>query len=125
MGQFANPEAIARKGVTDLVRISDGRMSGTHYGTCILHVSPESTAGGPLALLRTGDAVRLDVPGRTLDMLVEEEEVDRQRAAWVPQEPEFAGAYAKFYRDHVLQADQGCDFDFLDGLRQPREPATF
>lgn len=124
-GNLPIPKRLLARGVTDLLRISDGRMSGTHYGSCILHVSPEAAVGGPLALLRTGDEVRLDVPGRTLDMLVDEEELERRRAAWVPQEPEFAGAYAKLYREHVLQADQGCDFDFLDGPRRPSEPAIY
>lgn len=124
-GNLPIPQRLLAKGVRDLVRICDGRMSGTHYGTCILHVSPEAAVGGPLALLRTGDQVRLDVPARRLDMLVSEEELERRRAEWKPPVRPAGGAYTGLYREHVLQADQGCDFDFLGGPREVSEPDIF
>ena len=106
-----------------MVRISDGRMSGTAYGTVVLHVAPEAAVGGTLALVRTGDLVELDVPARRLELRVDDDEVARRRAAWTP--PSYAGrGYAKLYTDHVLQADRGADFDFLvgsSGADVPRE----
>jgi dihydroxy-acid dehydratase len=124
-GNLPIPKHLLAKGVRDMVRLSDGRMSGTHYGTCVLHLAPESAVGGPLGLLRDGDEVRLDVPARTLDMLVSEEELARRRAEWVAPELVPAGAFATLYRAHVRQADQGCDFDFLEGPRAPVEPAIY
>ncbi len=100
-----------------MVRVSDARMSGTSYGTVVLHVSPESDVGGPLALLRTGDTVVLDVAGRRLDVEVDEAELDRRRAAWTPPARPDESGYVRLYRDHVLQAHQGADFDFLVGGR--------
>jgi dihydroxy-acid dehydratase len=105
-----------------MVRISDGRMSGTHYGTCILHVAPESAVGGPLALIRTGDIVDLDVEARTLDMRVSDEELARRRAAWTPPPKKYGRSYALLYQQHVSQADRGCDFDFLEGRGAPEPP---
>jgi dihydroxy-acid dehydratase len=111
-GSIPIPSKLARAGVKDMVRISDARMSGTAYGTVILHVSPESAAGGPLALVRDGDRIRLDTAGRRLDLLVEDGELDRRRAAYRP--PPVAGrGYAHLHATHVLQADRGCDLDFL------------
>jgi dihydroxy-acid dehydratase len=107
-----------------MVRISDGRMSGTHYGTCILHVAPEAAVGGPLALIRTGDIVRLDVEAGTLDMLVDEEEIARRRAAWRPAKL-YDRSYAALYQRHVSQADKGCDFDFLAADGFVPEPEIF
>jgi dihydroxy-acid dehydratase len=105
-----------------MVRISDARMSGTSYGTCVLHVAPESAARGPLALVRDGDLVRLDVPGRRLDLLVPDEELAARREAWRPPAPPPARGYGAMFARHVTQADQGCDFDFLAGSGAP-EPA--
>jgi dihydroxy-acid dehydratase len=111
-GSIAIPAKLARQGVKDMVRISDARMSGTAYGTVILHVAPESAAGGPLALVRDGDRIRLDVRGRRLDLLIEEEELNRRRAALRPRALPERG-YARLFAEHVMQADRGCDFDFL------------
>jgi dihydroxy-acid dehydratase len=114
-GYIPIPKKLAQKGVKDMVRISDARMSGTAFGTIVLHVSPESAVGGPLALVRTGDRIRLDVAGRKLDLLVSDAEIGKRRKDWkAPQVPDDARrGYAKLYREHVQQADEGCDFDFL------------
>jgi dihydroxy-acid dehydratase len=112
-GYLPIPQKLARAGVKDMVRISDARMSGTAYGTIVLHVSPEAAVGGPLALVRNGDRIRLSVKTRTIDLAVTEEELRRRRAAWQPPVPPPARGYAKLYMDHVLQAEHGCDFDFL------------
>jgi dihydroxy-acid dehydratase len=112
-GMLPIPRYLLARGVRDMVRISDARMSGTSYGACVLHVAPESAAGGPLALVRTGDLVTLDVAARSLRLEVSDEELARRRAAWQPPSPACQRGYAALYRDHVTQADQGCDFDFL------------
>jgi len=112
-GYLPIPSRLARAGVKDMVRISDARMSGTAYGTIVLHVSPESAVGGPLALVRNGDRIRLSVKQRRIDLLVAEDELKRRKAAWQPPAPAPARGYAKLYMDHVLQAEHGCDFDFL------------
>jgi L-arabonate dehydrase len=109
------PARLLKKGVKDMVRISDARMSGTSYGTVVLHVAPESAAGGPLALVRDGDEIALDVPRRTLTLRVDEAELARRRAAWTPRPPHFSRGYGRLFLDHVLQANEGCDFDFLRG----------
>jgi dihydroxy-acid dehydratase len=96
-----------------MVRISDARMSGTSYGACVLHVAPESYVGGPLALVRTGDRIELDVPARKLNVLISDEEMARRRAAWTAPPPRFERGYGTLYLKHVSQADKGCDFDFL------------
>jgi dihydroxy-acid dehydratase len=114
-GQLPIPEKLLRRGVKDMVRISDARMSGTSYGTCVLHVSPESAVGGPLALVQSGDEIELDVPGRRLTLHVADEELARRRACWTPPPPAFTRGYGKLYLDHVLQAHEGADFDFLRG----------
>jgi dihydroxy-acid dehydratase len=114
-GQLPIPEKLLRQGVKDMVRVSDARMSGTSYGTCVLHVAPESAVGGPLALVRNGDEIELDVPGRRLVLQVSDEELARRRAAWTPPPPAFTRGYGKLYLDHVLQAPEGVDFDFLRG----------
>ena len=111
-GSIPIPAKLARAGVKDMVRISDARMSGTAYGTVILHVSPEAAAGGPLALVRDGDRIRLDTEGRRLDVLVDEDELARRRQAYEPP-PIPARGYARLHAAHVLQADRGCDLDFL------------
>jgi dihydroxy-acid dehydratase len=96
-----------------MVRISDARMSGTAYGTCVLHVAPESHAGGPLALVRTGDPIELDVPNRRLELLVDEAELARRRAAWKQPIPYYGRGYGAMFARHATQANVGCDFDFL------------
>jgi dihydroxy-acid dehydratase len=119
MPEVANvplPARLLRQGVSDMVRICDGRMSGTGYGTVVLHVSPEAAGGGPIALVRTGDMIHLDVPGRTLTLEVPDDELERRRAAWSPP-PMPESGYAWLYTQHVLQADQGADFGFLRGRR--------
>jgi dihydroxy-acid dehydratase len=112
-GYLPIPSKLARAGVKDMVRISDARMSGTAYGTIVLHVSPESAVGGPLALVRNGDRLRLSVKSRSIDLAVAEEELRKRKAAWKPPVTPPVRGYAKLYMDHVLQAEDGCDFDFL------------
>jgi dihydroxy-acid dehydratase len=112
-GYLPIPAKLARAGVKDMVRISDARMSGTAYGTIVLHVSPEAAAGGPLALVRDGDRIRLSVKSRSIDLAVAEPEIARRRAQWKPPVAQPVRGYAKLYMDHVLQAEHGCDFDFL------------
>ncbi|MCY4093468.1 MAG: dihydroxy-acid dehydratase [Caldilineaceae bacterium] len=120
VGNLPIPRKLLRRGVRDMVRISDARMSGTAFGTIVLHVAPEAAVGGPLALVRSGDEIELDVPGRGLNLIVSEEELSRRRAAWRPPEPGYKRGYGKLFLDHVLQAPQGLDFDFLLG-RDPVE----
>ncbi|HMB74577.1 MAG TPA: dihydroxy-acid dehydratase, partial [Gammaproteobacteria bacterium] len=103
------------KGVHDMVRISDARMSGTAYGTVVLHVAPEAAVGGPLAVVRNGDTITLDVPGRTLHLHVEDDELQARLAQWQAPTRHANRGYASLYLDHVLQADRGADFDFLLG----------
>ena len=113
-GMLPIPKALIKQGYRDMLRISDARMSGTSYGACVLHVSPESYVGGPLALLKNGDTVRLDLPNRSLDMLIPKEELEARRNALTPPEPRFERGYGYMFSRHVTQADQGCDFDFLE-----------
>ena len=113
-GMLPMPKALLKQGHRDMVRISDARMSGTSYGACVLHVAPEAYVGGPLALLRTGDIVRIDIPERTINMAVSDTELERRRAAWTPPEPKFGRGYGWIFARHVSQADSGCDFDFLE-----------
>ena len=115
VGNMPLPAKLLRQGVRDMIRISDARMSGTAYGTVVLHVAPEATVGGPLALVRNGDLITLDVPARSLHLHVGEAELAARRAAWVPPEPHARRGYTRLYIDHVLQADRGADFDFLVG----------
>lgn len=112
-GQLPIPLKLLKAGVKDVVRISDARMSGTSYGTVVLHAAPEAAVGGPLALVQSGDLIRLDVPKRRLDLLVDEDELAKRRAAWTPPPRRHLRGYPRLYVDHVLQADEGCDFDFL------------
>jgi dihydroxy-acid dehydratase len=121
-GQLPIPQKLLAAGMRDMVRISDARMSGTHYGTCVLHVSPESFVGGPLALLKEGDVVDLDVPARQLNMRVSNEELTRRRAAWRPREGIYPRGYGSLFMQHIQQADAGCDFDFLEGTAPIPEP---
>jgi dihydroxy-acid dehydratase len=118
------PARLLKKGVKDMVRISDARMSGTSYGTVVLHVAPESAAGGPLALVRDGDEIALDVARRTLTLRVDDAELARRKAAWTPRPPHFTRGYGRLFLDHVLQADEGCDFDFLRGRTPVRHEDT-
>jgi dihydroxy-acid dehydratase len=122
VGNFVLPTRLLERGVTDMVRISDARMSGTGFGTVVLHVSPEAAAGGPLALVRSGDWIELDVPARSLTLEVGEEELASRRAAWTPPEPAYARGYARLYVDHVQQADLGADLDFLVGASGAEVP---
>jgi L-arabonate dehydrase len=115
VGNMPLPEKLLRKGVTDMVRISDARMSGTAYGTVVLHVAPEAAAGGPLALVKNGDVIELDVARRKMHLHVSEEELAKRRAKWKPPEPPMTRGYTKLYVDHVNQANEGCDLDFLVG----------
>jgi L-arabonate dehydrase len=115
VGNMPIPAKLLRQGVRDMIRISDARMSGTAYGTVVLHVAPEATAGGPLALVRNGDLITLDVGARALHLHIDDTELATRRAAWTPPQPHAARGYAKLYIDHVLQADRGADFDFLVG----------
>ena len=124
-GALPIPKKLLERGIRDLVRVSDARMSGTHYGTCVLHVAPEAHVGGPLALVRTGDEIVLDVPNRRLDMLVADDELARRRAAWRPPPPRFARGYGILFQNHVTQADKGCDFDFLEAGPPTAEPEIF
>jgi dihydroxy-acid dehydratase len=121
-GQLPIPKKLLAQGVRDMVRISDARMSGTSYGACVLHVSPESYIGGPLALVRSGDVIELDVPGRRLDVAVAADEFARRRAAWTPPPPRFQRSYGALFDRHVGQAETGCDFDFLAGDAAVPEP---
>jgi len=123
-GQLPIPEKLLKAGVRDMVRISDARMSGTSYGACVLHVSPESFVGGPLALVRDGDLIELDVAARRLSLLVSEEELARRKAAWTAPKPRFARGYGVLNQLHVLQADKGCDFDFLEEPPREKAPST-
>ena len=117
-GMLPIPKKLLQRGVRDMVRISDARMSGTSYGTCVLHVSPESYVGGPLALVRDGDAITLDIPNRRLDLLVPEEELATRRSQWARPIPKEHRGYLALYRERVTQAHEGCDFDFLDPARR-------
>jgi len=118
------PARLLKNGVKDMVRISDARMSGTSYGTVVLHVAPESAIGGPLALVRDGDEIELDVPRRTLTLRVTDEEMAKRKATWTPRPPHFTRGYGRMFLDHVLQANEGCDFDFLRGATPVRAADT-
>jgi len=121
-GQLPIPKKLLEQGVRDMLRISDARMSGTSYGACVLHVAPESYAGGPLALVRDGDTIVLDVAARQLHLDVDESELARRRAAWRKPEPHFARGFGALYQNHITQANDGCDFDFLEGTAVTPEP---
>jgi dihydroxy-acid dehydratase len=121
-GQLPIPKKLLKQGVRDMVRISDARMSGTSYGTCVLHVAPESYIGGPLAFVRDGDLIELDVPNRRLELKVSDEELARRRADWKVPAPRYDRGYGALYAQHITQADQGCDFDFLHGGPATADP---
>jgi dihydroxy-acid dehydratase len=115
VGNMPLPPKVLKQGITDMVRISDARMSGTAYGTVVLHTAPEAAAGGTLALVQNGDMIELNVPERRLHLDMSDEELARRRALWTPPGPPMDRGYCRLYVDHVLQADQGVDFDFLVG----------
>ena len=113
-GQLPIPQKLLKQGVRDMLRISDARMSGTSYGACVLHVTPESHVGGPLALVKDGDMISIDIESRGINMLVSDEEIAKRKAAWVRPIPKFTRGYGVLYLKHIQQADTGCDFDFLE-----------
>ena len=113
-GMLPIPTKLVKQGVRDMLRLSDARMSGTSYGACILHVAPESYIGGPLALVRTGDLITVDVPARSIHLNVSDEELAARRAAWTPPPKRYERGYGWMYSRHILQANDGCDFDFLE-----------
>ena len=121
-GQLPIPKKLLQQGVRDMVRISDARMSGTSYGACVLHVAPESRVGGPLALVKTGDVIELNVPERKLELHVSEAELARRRAAWKAPPPHYQRGFGLLHTQHIKQADEGCDFDFLETAGLPRTP---
>ncbi len=121
-GQLPIPKKLLAEGVRDMLRISDARMSGTSYGACVLHVAPESFVGGTLALVRDGDLIELDVAARKLNLKVSDEELARRRAAWKRPVPRYERGFGALYQQHITQADQGCDFDFLEGVAPTPEP---
>jgi dihydroxy-acid dehydratase len=124
-GMLPIPEKLLKAGVRDMVRISDARMSGTSYGTCVLHVSPESRLGGPLAWVQSGDIIELDVPARRISLLVSEEILSQRKEHWRPAPEHASRGYTWLYTKHVTQADRGCDFDFLEGGDYGKEPDIF
>jgi dihydroxy-acid dehydratase len=124
-GMLPIPKKLLAQGVRDMVRISDARMSGTAYGACVLHVAPESFVGGPLALVRDGDVIELDVPARRLELRVNDDEIARRRAGWTAPEPLYPRGFGRLYSQHVTQADRGCDFDFLEGTAPIAEPQIY
>jgi dihydroxy-acid dehydratase len=124
-GALPIPKKLLAQGVRDMLRISDARMSGTHYGTCVLHVAPESAVGGPLALVRNGDEIELDIDARRLELCVDEQELETRRQAWRAPSPRIDRGYTAIFQEHVTQADQGCDFDILQNGQQQHEPDIF
>jgi len=124
-GNLPIPKKLLQRGVRDMVRLSDARMSGTHYGACVLHIAPESAVGGPLALVKTGDLIELDVAARRLHLCVDDNELAARRAAWVAPPRRYERGFTRLYQDHVTQAHEGCDFDFLQGTAATPEPDIY
>ena len=125
-GQLPVPKKLLKQGITDIVRISDARMSGTSYGTCVLHVSPESYIGGNLGLVRTGDMIHLDVKNRIIEVLLSDEELDKRREKYIQEKRDYSSGYTHLYTQNVTQAHEGCDFGFLArGNRAGLEPKIF
>lgn len=124
-GNLPIPKKLLRMGVRDMLRLSDARMSGTHYGTCVLHISPESAVGGPLSLVESGDLIELDVMSRKLHLHVEETELQRRRANWRSKAFDYQRGFVHLYQKHVTQAHEGCDFDFMQGTQTTPEPVIF
>jgi dihydroxy-acid dehydratase len=121
-GMLPLPGKLLRQGIRDMVRVSDARMSGTSFGTCVLHVAPESAVGGPLALVRDGDLIELDVEARRLELIVDQRELARRRAEWSPPPRGYGRGYRQLYLDSVTQANRGCDLEFLEGRSPDLEP---
>jgi dihydroxy-acid dehydratase len=121
-GQLPIPKKLLEKGVRDMVRISDARMSGTSYGACVLHVAPESHIGGPLAFVQDGDLIELDVSDRRLTLHVSDDELEKRRADWQPPPAKYGRGYGALYLQHITQANEGCDFDFLEAGPPVPEP---
>jgi len=124
-GMLPLPKKLLEQGVRDMVRLSDARMSGTSYGTCVLHIAPESAVGGPLAIVQNGDLIELDVAARKLTLKVSDEELAERWKNWQPPEPHYQRGYGKMFLDHVTQANEGCDFDFLHRGPDTLEPAIY
>lgn len=124
-GNLPIPKKLLKQGIRDIVRLSDSRMSGTHYGTCVLHIAPESAVGGPLALVRTGDLIRLDINARTLDVLVSDSELALRRSQWRAPEPPYKRGFTRIYQHEVTQANLGCDFTSLAGNEKTPEPPIY
>jgi dihydroxy-acid dehydratase len=124
-GGLPIPQKLLARGVRDMVRISDARMSGTHYGSCVLHVSPEAAVGGPLALVVDGDEIELDLEARRLQLRVPDAVLAARRAAWSPPPRAATRGYVRLYQEHVTQAHEGCDFDFLQGAAVTPEPDIY
>ena len=124
-GNLPIPRKLLKQGIRDIVRLSDSRMSGTHYGTCVLHISPESAVGGPLALLQTGDQIRLDISARTLDVLVSDSELAERRKQWRAPEQPYKRGFIRIYQHEVTQANYGCDFVSLEGAEKTPEPPIY
>jgi dihydroxy-acid dehydratase len=120
-GQLPIPRKLLDQGITDIVRISDARMSGTSYGTVVLHTAPEAAVGGPLAIVRDGDIIELDVERRRLHLDLPDAEIQTRLASWTPPQAHFRRGYGWMFQQHVLQADQGCDFDFLRRIEEPAD----
>jgi dihydroxyacid dehydratase/phosphogluconate dehydratase len=116
------PTKLVKQGVRDMLRISDARMSGTSYGACILHVAPESYVGGPLAFVKTGDMIEVDVPARKIHLDISDDEMAKRKAAWKAPAPRYERGYGAMFSEHIGQADQGCDFDFLQVNARVPEP---
>ena len=114
-GHLPIPAKLLKAGVKDMVRLSDARISGTSFGTIVVHITPEAAVGGPLAIVKSGDRIELNVPERRLELLIPEAEMKKRLADWRPAEPHYRRGYGKLFLDHILQADEGCDFDFLRG----------
>jgi dihydroxy-acid dehydratase len=124
-GMLPIPKKLLAQGVRDMVRLSDARMSGTSYGACVLHIAPESFIGGPLAFVRDGDVIELDVPARRLSLRIDDSELSRRRAEWKRPDPHYPRGFGHLYSLHVTQADRGCDFDFLEGTAPIAEPKIY
>ena len=121
-GMIPIPKKLVKQGVRDMLRISDARMSGTSYGACVLHVAPEAYVGGPLALVRSGDIVSVDIPARRIALEISDEELARRKAGWNKPAPRYERSYGAIFSRHVKQANEGCDFDFLEGTAPTAEP---
>jgi dihydroxy-acid dehydratase len=114
-GHLPIPARLLKAGVKDMVRLSDARISGTSFGTIVVHISPESAVGGPLAIVQEGDEIELDIAGRRLELHVPDAEIKKRQNDWRPSPPHYERGYGKMFLEHILQADEGCDFDFLRG----------